>query len=65
MIVPHIVVMTNWSCHVAITYSGHGDISGLGMMYIEFAGDPLVIVDLLRYDNFVVCYTESYPQRIT
>jgi len=24
-----------------------------------------VIVDLLRYDNFVVCYTESYPQRIT
>jgi len=24
-----------------------------------------LIVDLLRYDNFVVCYTESYPQRIT
>ena len=24
-----------------------------------------VIVDLLRYDNFVVCYTESYPQQIT
>ena len=25
----------------------------------------VVIVDLLRYDNFVVSYTESYPQRIT
>jgi len=31
-----------------------------------YSADPrLVIVDLLRYDNFVVCYTESYPQRIT
>ena len=27
--------------------------------------DRLVIVDLLRYNNFVICYTESYPQRIT
>ena len=23
-----------------------------------------LIVDLLRYANFVVCYTESYPQQI-
>jgi len=23
-------------------------------------GTPHLIVDLLRYDNFVVCYTESY-----
>jgi len=24
-----------------------------------------LIIDLLRYDNFVVSFTESYPQRIT
>jgi len=26
---------------------------------------PVMIVDLLRYDNFVVSFTESCPQRIT
>jgi len=31
----------------------------------ELVTRAVMIVDLLRYDNFVVCYTESYPQRIT
>jgi len=46
-------------CDVWLNYS----IVSYEVIILEYYADWL-IVDLLRYDNFVVCYTESYPQRI-
>jgi len=40
---------------------------GLGLCWCppDYGLEPVMIVDLLRYDNFVVSFTESCPQRIT